>query len=75
MNERRKPQNPWVRAGIFGALGFEFVAFTLVGVWGGNFIDDYFNSSPWGLLACLLLSLVGAGIHLLHITRRFLVDE
>lgn len=75
MNQRPKPQNPWVRAGIFGALGFEFVAFTLAGVWGGNLIDDYFQSSPWGLLACLLLALLGAGVHVVQITRRFLIDE
>lgn len=75
MNAPKKPQNPWVRAGIFGALGTEFVAFTLAGVWGGNAFDEHFHTQPWGLLGCLLLTLVAAAIHVVTITRRFLIDE
>ena len=75
MTKRPKPQNPWVKAGLFGALGTEFVAFTLAGVWGGTFIDERFGTDPWGLLGCLFVCLMGAAIHVYQITKRFLIDE
>ena len=70
-----RPKSPWVKAGIFGALGFEFIGFTLVGVLLGNWIDTKFDSEPFGLLVCLAISMMAAGLHLFTITKRFLSEE
>lgn len=75
MTAPKKPQSLLVRAGIFGALGTEFVALTLAGVWAGTYLDERFRIEPFGLLACLLLGMVGAGYHIVRITQRFLDDE
>lgn len=75
MSKANKPQNPWVRAGLFGALGTEFVAFTLGGVWAGNFVDERFGTAPWGLLGFLVLGLIGAGVHIYQITKKFLTED
>ncbi len=74
-DEPTKPKNPWVKAGIFGALGFEFIGFTLVGVMLGNWIDGKYDSEPVGLLVCLLVAMMAAGLHVFTITKRFLADE
>lgn len=75
MNAPKKPQNLLVRAGIFGALGTEFVGLTLAGVWAGSYLDKRFDIEPFGLLVCLLIGMFGASVHIVRITRRFLVDE
>mgnify|MGYP001146774021 CR=1 FL=1 len=74
-SKHKKHTNPWVKAGIFGGLGIEFVGFTFVGVIAGTWIDGKFDSSPTGLLICLALSMVAAGLHIYAITKRFLLDD
>lgn len=68
-------RSPWVKAGVFGALGFEFLGFTLVGVLIGEWLDQRFDIEPWGLLGMLLLAFVTAGIHIFTISKRFLAEE
>lgn len=65
-------RSPLVKAGVFAALGTEFVAFTLVGVYGGIWVDERFDTAPFGLLACLILTLLAAGIHTVQISKRFM---
>lgn len=74
-DDDRQVSNPWVKAGVFGALGFEFIGFTLVGVFVGQWLDARYEMAPWGLLGMLTLAIVAAGAHIITITRRFLREE
>jgi F0F1-type ATP synthase assembly protein I len=47
-----------VKAGRFGALGFEFAATVVVGVISGYYVDGYLGTAP---LFTLLLTLAGMG--------------
>ncbi len=73
--DQPKKRSTLVKAGIFGALGFELLGFTLVGVLVGSWLDQRFDIEPWGLLGMLLLALVAAGVHIFTITKRFLAEE
>ena len=66
--------NPWVKAGAAAALGFEFVGLVLAGVFVGVQIDARFDSSPIGLLVCLMLAMVAAGWHIYLVTRRYVLN-
>ena len=67
--------SPLVKVGVLAALGFEFVAFTLVGVYAGIWLDERFDTEPFGLILCLILALTAAGIHIMKISQRFIVDD
>lgn len=71
----KKGNNPWVKAGIFGALGMEFVATALAGVWLGQFLDKRYDIEPLGTIVCLFLALIGAGVHTAVITKRFVDND
>lgn len=73
--DKPKESSLLVKAGIFGALGFEFLGFTLVGVLLGQWLDQRFDIEPWGLMGSLLLAFLAAGIHIFTITKRFLAEE
>lgn len=72
----REPPNeersPWVVAGVFGALGFEFVGFIIGGALVGAFIDDFFGTDPWGVIVMMFLGLVGVSVHIFHVATRYL---
>jgi F0F1-type ATP synthase assembly protein I len=67
--------NPWVKAGVFGALGIEFVATAVAGVYIGSWLDERFDIAPLGTLGCLFAALIGAGVHTFVITKRFVDDD
>jgi F0F1-type ATP synthase assembly protein I len=62
----------WVVVGIYGALGFEFVAAVLSGAWIGTFLDRRFGTGPYGLVGCIFVMLMGVGWHIVRISRRLL---
>lgn len=64
----------WARAGIAGALGFEFVGLVLAGAFMGATLDNRLDSSPWALIGCIALSMVAAGWHAYLVSRRYLLD-
>lgn len=67
--------NLWVKAGIAGALGFEFVGFILAGVFVGAQIDAYFDSHPIGLLSSMAVAIIGVSWHIYRVCRRVYVDD
>lgn len=67
--------SPLLQAGIFGALGFQFVAVVIVSYFMGDWLDDKYGTSPWGVLVLIILGMVGTGIHTYRITKRFVMDE
>ncbi len=63
-------RNPWLTIGIFGALGFEFVGFMIVGALVGTWIDRRWDTQPFGLIVTMLLMMLAVGWHIVMITRR-----
>lgn len=64
-------QNPWLIAGVVGALGFEFVGFMIVGALLGTWIDRRWEVAPYGLLLTMLLMLLSVSWHIFRIIQRF----
>lgn len=64
--------SPWYVAGVFGALGFEFVGFIVGGYIVGALIDDHFGTAPWGVVITVLLGLVGVLWHVYRVAKNFL---
>lgn len=69
---KKEEQSPWLVAGVFGALGFEFVGFIVGGYIVGALIDDRFHTAPWGVMTMVLLGLVGVLWHTYRVAKRFL---
>lgn len=67
-------RSPWVVAGVFGALGFEFVGFIVGGALIGAFIDDYFGTDPWGVIVMMFVGLAGVSVHIFHVAGRYLEE-
>ncbi|QDG50827.1 AtpZ/AtpI family protein [Persicimonas caeni] len=65
-------RSPWLVAGVFGALGFEFVGFIIGGYIVGALIDGQFGTHPWGVIVMVLLGLVGVLWHIYRVAKRFL---
>lgn len=72
---KSRGSNPWVTAGIFGALGIEFVSLVFGGFWIGSMLDERFDVAPWATVGMLVLCLVGGGAHVVLITKRFVALE
>ena len=58
ITEQRQRENALVRAGRFGALGFEFAGTVVAGVIAGYYLDVWLHTAP---LFTLLLTLTGMG--------------
>lgn len=61
---KNKTDNPWRMMGLVGTLGFEIVAFIIIGVWLGKYLDARFSTEPlWltvGVLGGLIIGIVSA---------------
>jgi ATP synthase protein I len=56
---------------LFGSFGFTMAASILVGYFIGSYLDKRFESAPWCLLVCLLLSVIGAFIEFFKTVSRY----
>jgi len=70
--QKEEEKSPWIVAGVFGALGFEFVGFIIGGYFIGAVIDDNFATAPWGVTTMMLLGLVAVLWHTYRVAKRFL---
>ncbi len=57
-----KLNNPWRAVGLVSLIGADLAVCVVGGVWLGKYIDSLLSSSPWFLLAGLLLGL-GIGVY------------
>lgn len=57
----------WKKLGILGAMGFEFVGFVVGGALVGRWVDERFDSSPWGVLSLILLGMFAAFWHIYRV--------
>ena len=73
---RRRPPRPpappgsaWAAAGPYLGLGAQILAAMVVFAGGGLWLDARLGSSPWALLAGVVLSFVAVGAILYRVTR------
>jgi len=62
-------RNLWVLVGQLTAVAWEFLGSILAGALLGFVADRYFESSPWGLIACTLLATT-TGLYRMVLTLR-----
>jgi F0F1-type ATP synthase assembly protein I len=53
-------ENALFTYGRYAALGFEFAAAAIAGIYLGSFIDSRFGTGPWGVLLGSICGLAGA---------------
>lgn len=63
--------SPVVRFARYGALAFEFTGTIGGGALVGWGIDQWFGSSPYGIMVGTLLGAVGGFVRLIQILRQF----
>jgi F0F1-type ATP synthase assembly protein I len=62
---------PFLRGGRYVAAAWEFIGAIVAGAVIGWFLDDRLGWAPWGIMACMLLAVVGAMVRLIQTLRRF----
>lgn len=65
------PRGPIVRYGRYGALAFEFSGTIVGGSVVGWALDRWLGSSPYALVVCTLLAVVGGFIRMIVILKGF----
>lgn len=73
---RKQNQAPFLRrAGIYLGVAFELPGTILGGLVVGYYADQFFDTSPWLLLACTALAFIGAFIRLLQWVKFFARED
>lgn len=73
---RQENQTPFLRrAGLYLGVAFELPGTILAGLLAGYYLDGFFGSSPWLLIACTAMAFVGAFVRLLKWVRYFSRDR
>lgn len=69
---RETKQIPFARrAGVYLGVAFELPGTIVAGILIGYFLDDYFETSPWLLLAITAIAFAGAFFRLIRWVRFF----
>ncbi len=58
-----------------GSFGFLMAAAVLMGYFAGNFLDNYFGTSPWLLILFLILGIVGGFLECFKILKRVMNNK
>jgi ATP synthase protein I len=69
------PVSPWKALSLVSIIGVNIAVSTLAGVWIGNKVDMYFNTSPWWMIGCLFLGMGSGFMSIIPIIKRFLGDQ
>lgn len=71
-HSRQNDQTPFLRrVGAYLGVAFELPGTILGGLVLGYFIDAYFGTSPWFLIALTMLAFIGAFVRLVRWVRFF----
>lgn len=71
-NHQKNEQTPILRgAGLYLGVAFELPGTIIAGIAVGYFVDKYFGTSPWFLLACTAAAFAGAFVRLVSWVRFF----
>jgi F0F1-type ATP synthase assembly protein I len=75
-NRRQSDSSSFLqRAGLYLGVAFELPGTILGGLVIGYFADQYFNTSPWLLIACTLLAFAGAFFRLMQWVKFFSTER
>jgi F0F1-type ATP synthase assembly protein I len=69
--EQKRRESAIIRAGRFGALGFEFAGTVVAGVIAGYYLDKWLHTAPLFTLLVTLAGMGGALYRLLWMLKRF----
>ncbi len=69
MSPEQRRNDLWVRVGQLTTVAWEFLGSIVAGALLGHFADEYFATSPWGLIACTLL-VTSTGLYRMVVTLR-----
>lgn len=71
-NNRQNSQTPFLRrAGLYLGVAFELPGTIVGGLAAGYFLDQYFGTSPWLLIALTVFAFVGAFYRLVQWVKFF----
>lgn len=71
-NNRQNSQTHFLRgAGLYLGVAFELPGTIIGGLVVGYFLDEYFSTSPWLLIALTTIAFVGAFVRLLRWAKLF----
>jgi F0F1-type ATP synthase assembly protein I len=71
-SSQQDSKNPLLRkAGLYLGIALELPGTVLAGLLVGYFLDDYFGTSPWLLMALAVIAFVGAIVRLIHWVKFF----
>src|SRR5258706_7639428 len=69
---QQNEQTPILRgAGLYLGVAFELPGTIIAGIAVGYFVDKYFGTSPWFLIACAIGAFVGAFVRLITWVKFF----
>lgn len=63
-------EKPLFTYGKYGALGFEFAAATIGGIFLGSYIDSHFGTGPWGTMLGAIAGMAGAIYRLVTVLQQ-----
>jgi F0F1-type ATP synthase assembly protein I len=69
--EQKRRESAIIRAGRFGALGFEFAGTVVAGVVAGYYLDVWLHTAPLFTLLLTMAGMGGALYRLLWMLKRF----
>jgi len=71
-NRQQDKQTPILRgAGLYLGVAFELPGTIIGGIAVGYFVDKYFGTSPWFLIACTAVAFAGAFVRLIMWVKFF----
>src|SRR5690606_5173399 len=70
-----RPAGYWRTVGELGTLGLSFVIALAIGTVAGLWVDNRFDTSPWGLLIGFGLGFAAAVLNVVRITSRALASS
>ncbi|WP_297989587.1 AtpZ/AtpI family protein [Anoxybacillus sp.] len=72
---RQRERHPFRAIGLMTAISSQLVGSVLVGIFGGRFVDERFDTEPLFLIVGLLLGLAAGVYAMIRLIRSFFSGE
>jgi len=66
------PESPWKSLALVSIIATHLVILLLIGVWVGNRVDAFFQTSPWFMVLGLFIGLGAGVLGIIPIIKKFL---
>jgi ATP synthase protein I len=70
MRMQRETRRAWRELAYYSSLGFSVALSIVIGLAAGVYVDRRFDSSPWGLLICLVFGIAAGFRNIGHAIRK-----